>query len=403
MKKTIAILLPSIPLIEGMFREPYFSPKYMVDDSTLPILQFIMLILLLMFGWGNNKSIKVNLVSTSMLCVTVVYSLITVSELPNLSFAVVFLLAYTLVYLDFDKEEAIKNLNYFIMVFVAVVVAVWAVRLASKGGNLIAARSGANIYGANAVVNILYIGFICNIVYTKYRRDVLWLVALLFISLIFISRTGIVLSLAICGVWSIIYFKDHKKIIGWMYTIAGILGIVFFIAIEDAVEMVLGRFGFVGDGATLIEIATRLYQIQVDMQRGLIWANALELIERYPLFGAGIGEFKYYGAFTSAHNLILNNWAEFGLILGTFLNLLFIYPFFLLLKIKNKRDRYMALFIYFMFLVQAITAGQKLVQSTGYVSSFFIYCVFVLHSVLFTDPTRKIAYSKKTLLYNERS
>ena len=326
MKKLFVILLPFIPLFEGMFRVPYFSPKYMPMDSTIPILQMLMLLLLLLFGWAHKKTIKANLISTLFLIITVTYSIFMVSSLHSITLGGGILLAYLLVYLDYNHDEALQNLDYFTKVLFALVVAVWVVRLISKGGNVFATRAGSNIYGANAIVNIFLVGFVCQITSIKFRNDIFWLIGLLFVSLIFISRTGIVVSLLVCFVWSFLYFKQNKKLVLWLYAFSIILAVLSFVFIDGLLDVVFTRFGLVGDGASILEIADRMYRIQVDLQRGVIWKDALNLIESYPLFGAGIGEFKNFGFFTSAHNILLNNWAEFGILLGTVLNLIFISP-----------------------------------------------------------------------------
>lgn len=383
MKYLFYILIPALPLIEGMFSYPYFSPKYLVGDSTTPFLQSILLVTLLVWGIKFQKQLSINPISVIFLGLCLFSTFLMTSEVTYLWYSCTILLSYGLVYIDWNDEELIKNINIFTGTLVLITICVWIVRFASKDLDFSATRSGANIYGANALTNLILLGYACNLLRGKTRGSLLYIFTFGVISLMFISRTGLVIAFVLLLSWSLIYFQENKKVVtsAWATGGALLVGVLFYV--NSLLETVLARFGFVGDGKSILQILARQYSIQINQQRGILWTEALELSDKYPLLGVGVGEFKNYGSATSAHNMVLNNLAEFGLLFGSLLNILVFLPFFIGFKIQVRKDRYMFLIVYGMFLLQSLTAGQKLVQTTGYISGFALLYLFSVHSLLF--------------------
>lgn len=382
LKILLISVLPMAPLIEAILVPPYLSPKYLEETSTVPFLQAALFIFFLIYGILWKRSIAWEPISglTALLCVG--YSLLSVGSPPNMLFATLVLLAYLLIFLDHDSSDTVRLINSFLSSLVMIVVAVWVVRFIDKGGSIIATRSGANIYAANAVESLILLGYTMNIVANRTRKDWIWLGALSLMSALFISRTGLVSTALIILSWMVIYAAQRPKQILAVATLTFAFVSISLVALQSYVEAIMGRFGFLGDGETFIRILERQIQIQTTMQRGLIWSDAIAAIKEYPFLGVGIGEFKNYGGFTSAHNIILNNFTEFGLLFGTYLNLVLLSPFIKLWGVVNRRDRMFAIIVFSVFLLKAVVAGQKLIQSTGYISAFFLVLLFGLFSVL---------------------
>ena len=100
--------------------------------------------------------------------------------------------------------------------------------------------------------------------------------------------------------------------------------------------------------------------------RNQLLIDGFNLFIENPLTGVGLGMFKYFSYQTSAHNLFVNIFAEMGFVIGIPLIIILITPFYkFFIKKKNQ-----SLIYYFSFLIVSIVAGEKLMQFSGYVSSF---------------------------------
>lgn len=80
--------------------------------------------------------------------------------------------------------------------------------------------------------------------------------------------------------------------------------------------------------------------------RDALWAKCFDMIKERPILGWGIGGETTELAFRmghsashsfSAHNGLIQNWLHFGVVLGSFVSLLFIIPFFRPFKFKNDK------------------------------------------------------------------
>lgn len=381
MKKLIATLLPIAPLVEAFAVPPYFSPKYEPGDLTIPFVQGLFLIVLIYHGIANKQKLALNPPSLIILLVGLLSAALFGSSFHSLSFIATLLLSYVLVFQDQDRTQTVEMIKRFAVVIFVLSISIWMVRLGWKGGDLIAARSGQGIYSANALFNLLLLGFVCYVLASDRRRDWIWLLALLMISLIFISRSAIVIAAVLLLLWSLIYLGRKKEVLPTLAGIVAAIAGVFAFA-GELLDVFITRFGLFGKNIELISALERLYAIQVASQRGIIWERAIDLIEKYPLFGIGLGEFVNYGSRSSAHNILLNNLAELGLLFGSVVSAIFVLPFFFFHKVSQGRDLLFVQAIYFCFLIQTLSAGQKLIQNTGYVSAFFLFFFFAVLSLI---------------------
>ena len=87
----------------------------------------------------------------------------------------------------------------------------------------------------------------------------------------------------------------------------------------------------------------------IEYNRITLWTIAIEELKAYPLFGGGLNNFERKVGMT-AHNVILEAFADFGLIGGTIFTggiaFLFIYNFFIIKKNTNRNFYYILLFIF---------------------------------------------------------
>jgi O-antigen ligase len=380
--KFLALSLPIFPLLEGVLVEPYGNPKINLGINTFPLLHLLFLTILL--WWSYYQKLKLEVVSIFIVLLVLIYSCIAPDpNIKNISYIICVLYSYTLISINWNQDVIYERVKYF-MVFLAIAsILIMIFRLNMYHFNFIRARSGANIYGANAVFN-LYLVFFCYhfLVIRDRSKDPLHFILMAILAFVFISKTAIVIIFALFISYRLIFSKmDVKGLIKiLLYFILTSISVYFILFFTSLGETILLRFGFedfTNEGLSFV--IEKMLTVQKEQQRGVLWSDAVMLIQSNPGFGVGIGLYSNYGEQTSAHNIILNNLAEFGLILGTLLTICFICPFIMIIKYKfGMKEKIFSLLIYFLFFLQAVLAGQKIIQSSGYISSFVLFVFFAL-------------------------
>ena len=193
----------------------------------------------------------------------------------------------------------------------------------------------------------------------------------LFISIIFMTRVTIIVSLLLL----LIQLKSLNKLIFFSL----IASIVLITLDSDFFEILLSRFSFerVSNNATLIEMVEVL-----SYDRYALWNKATEILSDNFL-GIGVGGMSKYSSYSSAHNLFLNNLIELGAPFGFVVNLLVLVPIYKLIRFPIcGKYKVIALTAYAGFLLNAIISGSKLIQTTGYTTAFVLLLLFSVNNVL---------------------
>jgi hypothetical protein len=378
--KLLVIILPFFPLLEGVLVNPIGNPKINLGINTFSFVHLLFLFILL--GVKNSRTIKVDAISLFFVIIIVIYSCISPDpSLKNISYIICVLLSYFIIFIDWDEHRVYAKVEAFMISLAILSIFIMLFRLKMYNFDLVRARSGANIYGANAVFNLYLLFFSYHLLFSLDRgKDRIHFLLMAILAFIFVSKTGIIiillLLLARLFIYSNLKFKSIFRVI--MYLIFSCISVYIILFFTPLGETVLFRFGF--DNITnegLSFAISKLIAVQQEQQRGVLWAEAIKLIGLYPFSGVGIGLYSNFGDQTSAHNLVLNNLAEYGVIFGGLINIFFIAPFFMIIGYKiERKDKIFSLLVYFLFFLQAVLAGQKIIQTSGYISSFLLFIFF---------------------------
>ena len=381
----VVILLPLVPLLEGFLIDPIYSPKIEVDAKTVTFVQLIVLISFLAMNFSANGGIilRRNKLIETILAIVLFGILLSIpDQLNTFSMVVSCLLSYFIVSSKLNVPSIVLA-ERFIIALAILSISIMLVRLQSYGFDFSRARSGANIYGANAVVNLYLLFLACFFISKGYsKRDWLHITLAMVIAFIFVSKTGILLMVAM----TLLYILAAKEI-SRFFKLGILMGFglaLILFSFSSLGEATLLRFtGGKFEQAGLLGVLQHHWDVQMNLQRGVLWRSALEMIEQSPIIGWGIGGYSVVGQQSSAHNLLLNNYVELGLVFGTVINLIYLYPLYALSS-KRWRGRRVLLAgaAYFFFLIQAVFAGQKLVQPTGYISTFFLLMSFFFFKLM---------------------
>ncbi|MDX4058870.1 hypothetical protein Q6A77_09355, partial [Aliarcobacter skirrowii] len=343
-------------------------------------IQLLLLIVFLIF----TKKIQTNpikFVYVFIFSFFIVYGIYNTSSYLNIFLIIPVFFSYLYSNLFKNTYEYYNALKYFFISLFLVTIFIMLFRLQMYNFDFIRARSGANIYGANAVINILILIYSIHLMLHYRKNDYFFILAIFIVSLLFISKTGILISLLLL---LFKLFKDSKIINIVIIFICIFISFYYLLFFTSLGENILLRFSFnLIEENGLFSTLEHHYEIQKELQRGVLWSDAINLISENPLFGLGLGTFNFFSHQTGAHNIVLDNYAEFGILFGTFVNILFLYPFYVLYKYGKEENRWHSLFVYMLFYLQCNTAGQKILQTTGYISSFLIFCLFFFLTIKF--------------------
>jgi len=361
----IYILLPLIPLIEGLFFEPYWNFK--VNGNTFPFLQGIILFFYLFFKRNN----LINL-GGLILYIILLNIIIFVKYPENFAYIIIIFLSYLLI-----KERNIllnyEHLKAFVISYSIITVLIYFFRLNQYAFDLIRTRSGSNIYGSNELTGILLILATYSFYSGKIKEkdSIIFIFLFLFFSVLFIRRVSLVASVILLILFLLLKFSRvifSRKIFKALIAVFVPSVIMYYIFSKfDFFDSIMLRFSSAetnsGSFSGFIEDTSYL--------RSLLWDDGIKLFKENVLFGIGAGNFKYYSFQSNAHSLFINNLAEFGILFGSLINIIYLIP---LLKITISNisisNKILAFSSYLFFLMIANISGINLFQNTGYVSAF---------------------------------
>jgi len=117
------------------------------------------------------------------------------------------------------------------------------------------------------------------------------------------------------------------------------------------------------------------------LTRQEIWYDAWLQGLKLPFTGVGIGAHKFYLRHTSAHSIILNNHAEFGLIFGVLLLITFM---FFSLKLVLTFRNYKPFIVSMLWFSVATLVGLEYFQVSGYYSGITFILLLAIISETYT-------------------
>lgn len=350
---------------------------------TVPIVQlFINLIFLMIL----RNSIIINNIILGIIISILIFMISSAYKSPDAQ-AIVMIINTILIINIFsmrnmnDLLEFFKGLlvSFFLISFVA-----QSYKIYNSGLSALEVRSGLSIYGSSYFVCIALLSLsIMEISISKIKdlykfKTTIALFCLLH-SLLFISRSGLFVSLMLLFFYIYVGTKYKKEKYIMYVFIPFVIGIVYYFS-----PLFLSRLSE-DNNFSIINIVTDFIIIQSsEGQRLFEWMLAAEIIANNFLFGVGIGNYIHYGSYSNAHNFFLNSLAEFGLIFGGVFLLLFnVYP--LIKNIKSKG------FIYiFLITILFINTSGVSVFQYNYFSTNIIFILFLI--LLWKTNEKNIIY-----------
>ena len=216
----------------------------------------------------------------------------------------------------------------------------------------------------NAAYNILPSVMYLSYIAFRKRRMMDWLVAILVIASMFVYGTrGPILAIAIywCAEITVHVFKKGSAKVKILYFT--IIAILAFLVLNVSVlskgigliSEVFGRFGF----------STRIFDLLLegdilsDNGRNVLAERVVAAIREKPLLGYGImGDRVVVGDYV--HNLFLEIWCHFGVVLGTALLLTLIV--IVIRALKNDHDGFLLMLVCMVF-VKLMLSGSYLYEA----------------------------------------
>jgi O-antigen ligase len=360
----------SIALAPGLefFLFGFFDDTY--RQVTLPIVHGILGTIALIFAFA--RPISIDRLSTIVFCVVIVNLLVTALVWTEISFSLqlVHIPLFSILLLIKSKPSQQSFLLAFIIAFFIVSLLLQMNKIFSSGKTIFEVRAGLNIYGSGYFVGLAML--VASII-QKNEKTVTGAVLILstlcvFHSALFISRSGLVLSL-LFWVYCLINHQSRSatsKAFGIIFLLAPI-GLTLFLVNE----FLLIRF----EVENFVSIAQYLQDIvELQLQQGqrlAEWVISLRIIQDSPLFGTGIGYYIAVGDYSNAHNFTLNTLAESGLLLGS----AYLLVFNLLPIIRHWRNMAFCT-IFFIYIIFINISGIALIQTHQMVT--FIHFLLLL-------------------------
>ena len=350
MSRVIPLAYPMLLFVDGYFVHPYGSLKATGDVyfgiSTL----FISLVILILFKSSHYFS-RYKLLLYVLLLMPIL------SSPKSMLYCTSYFLHISFVFLVLNKYEGndLTILLYrLLLTYIAISVLVYLQRGLNYNWNFLRLRGGFNIWGGSPLLGTILLFRIVNLIRGKFDdyKYLDWLFVIL--SLAYISRSGIFLSL----IYVISRIKIRKlyllilPLVFWRIKLEGLL--------YDLGQLILMRMG---SGDLLGE-------------RSLLWIQIPKILLGSPL-GVGYAGFQSYSEYSSAHNLTLNILLEFGLIFGLIFIVYICY--LMVLAVSNILVNKKLLMIYLIaFFILAHTSGFKVLQTNGYISAIQLWFLFAM-------------------------
>lgn len=140
---------------------------------------------------------------------------------------------------------------------------------------------------------------------------------------VFGSRTAVVSLLAFWCLYSLLYQYEGNNIRNLVKRIAVVVGLAMLFMIFTNLtflQMISGVLQKFGLGSRMLD-SLLSGAIELDSGRSRLWTMVYEMIEQHPVFGAGIYADRAQGGIY-CHQLLLELFLDFGLIVGTIFVLL---------------------------------------------------------------------------------
>lgn len=376
----LVIILPILILLEGLFVQPRWTVDIDVFISTFPILQGVVMLILLYRGIVGLNLLEKFIITFMFMSViwSIGYYNITYKYsdevffysfgLERLSIVITILLAFVINGRYKRSENRIEIYRKLVLVYTFLCFLIYAYRFVEYDGDLIRIRSGTNIFGGNPLWSAQVLYLILRLIKDRYLDKTISLLSLV-TALIYINRLSIICSVIIVVLNTPNFLRKYK-----LYIILSLLLLSSWLnkilKSSSLLEAIIFRFNGVSD----FDNAT--------LTRQEIWYNAWLKGLELPFTGVGIGAHKFYLRHTSAHSIILNNHAEFGLIFGLLLLITFIY---FSLKLVLTYRNYKAFIVSMLWFSVATFAGLEYFQASGYYSGITFILILAIISETYSE------------------
>lgn len=375
----LVIILPILILLEGLFVQPIWTVDVDVFISTFPILQGVVMLILLYRGIIGFNLLEKFIITFMFISViwSIGYYNITdqysdeVSHyffwLERLSLMIVILLAFVINGRYKRCDNRLDIYRSLVLIYTLLSFTIYAYRFVKYGGDVIRIRSGSNIFGGNPLWSAQVLFLILCLIKDRYLDRTISLLSLV-TAIIYINRLSIICSLFIIAFHFSLLLRKYK-----LYILLGLLlfssRINKILLSSSLLEAIIFRF----NGGSDFDNAT--------LTRQEIWYDAWLQGLKLPFTGVGIGAHKFYLRHTSAHSIILNNHAEFGLIFGVLLLITFmLFSLKLVLTFRN----YKAFIVSMLWFSVATLVGLEYFQVSGYYSGITFILLLAIISETYT-------------------
>jgi O-antigen ligase len=189
---------------------------------------------------------------------------------------------------------------------------------------------------SNDFASILSLYFIFFVGVALVKRKILYLFFAFFTSLgiVLTFSRGVIVSVVIILIWIMLSKLKWRD---------------FLIAMTALSLLIFGAYAF--SSQVNKEFNQNIIEVRVDSftalsERDTLWSEAIKNIELHPVLGVGGGRFIGEDALVY-HNTYLEQWAAYGLFLGTVANLAFLsLPlYFMFWKSADRREKIVAQFV----------------------------------------------------------
>lgn len=367
------LLFPLFIFLGTFFVEPMY--KIEANLPTIPFFQWFYVLLFVFLSPLNIKINKMNYAITSLLTLSLIYAILIsgTTLVSKISFIGVVFFARLFSMLT-DERNYYNKLLYFIVSYLSLSILVYIVRILMYDFDFYRVRGGMNIWGGGSLIIIIYLFIVVQILLKKPQKQIfIFSIVSLITSLLYMNRVAILTSVIIVIFQLFSVFKKHPvKLVVTMglffsFLIKEIVNSEFYTLLAHRYESV--DLNKITKGISFIE--------EISYDRAVLWELSFEILKNN-LMGIGVGSLKdYTNNYSSTHNLFLNNLVEAGIFFGVIINVIIIIPIFKIIGLRIKfQEKLLSILIYLSFLLNATMSGAKLIQTTGYTSSFLLLLVF---------------------------
>lgn len=369
------LLFPLFIFLGTFFVEPMY--KIEANLPTIPFFQWCYVLLFVFLSPFNIKINRMNYAITSLLTLSLIYAILISSTtlVSKISFIGVVFFARLFSMLT-DERNYYDKLLYFIVSYFSLSILVYIVRMLMYGFDFYRVRGGMNIWGGGSLVIIIYLFIVIQILLKKPQKQIfIFSVISLITSLLYMNRVAVLTSTVIVTFQLFSMFRKHlvklvvAVVLFFSFLIREIVNSEFYTLLAHRYESV--DLNKITKGISFIE--------EISYDRAVLWELSFEILKNN-LMGIGVGSLKEYtNNYSSAHNLFLNNLVEAGVFFGFIINMIIIIPIFKIIGLRIRfQEKLLSILIYLSFLLNATLSGAKLIQTSGYTSSFLLLLIFFI-------------------------